>query len=263
VSNDLVSGDDMSTQIRFLGLAAFQITLPGGRVVMIDPCLERLNPVSPIRVADLVRVDLLLITHLAGDHLGEAGDVAKRFRCPVVCGPEVKYFLTCQGVDPKQFRVLTWNAQTNPNGIRVRAVPSFHASVGLAPDGKWLSGAPMGFILYASDRCRIYHSGDTAIYSDLKLIGELYQPTVGLFCAAMQTPEYYAQNGMPDFYGNEMSGEEGALAAQWLKVEHAICCHYLDPADSADVRKFFAILESLEGPKPYAPKPGETIMISD
>jgi L-ascorbate metabolism protein UlaG (beta-lactamase superfamily) len=79
----------------------------------------------------------------------------------------------------------------------------------------------------------------------------------------MQTREYYEQNGMMDFYGNEMSGEEGALAAQWLKVEHAICCHYLDPADSADVRKFFAILESLEGPKPHAPKPGETIVISD
>ena len=167
VSGDLESGDDMNTQIQFLGLGAFRITLSDGRVVMIDPCLERLNPVSPVKVMDLERVDLLLVTHLAGDHLGEAADVAKRFRCPVVCGPEVKYFLTCQGVDPKQFRVLTWNAQTNPNGIRVRAVPSFHASVGLAPDGKWLSGAPMGFILYASDRCRIYHSGDTAIFSDL------------------------------------------------------------------------------------------------
>ena len=159
----------MSTQIQFLGLGAFRITLSDGRVVMIDPCLERLNPVSPVKVMDLERVDSLLVTHLAGDHLGEAAAVAKRFRCPVVCGPEVKYFLTCQGVDPKQFRVLTWNAQTNPNGIRVRAVPSFHASVGLAPDGKWLSGAPMGFILYASDRCRIYHSGDTAIFSDLQL----------------------------------------------------------------------------------------------
>jgi hypothetical protein len=79
----------------------------------------------------------------------------------------------------------------------------------------------------------------------------------------MQTPEHYARNGMPDLYGNEMSGEEGALAAQWLKVEHAICRDYLDPADSADVWKSFAILESLEGPKPYAPKFGETIIIPE
>lgn len=253
----------MPVSIRFLGLAAFRIGLPDGRVVLIDPCLERLNPASPVTVADLDRVDLLLVTHLAADHLGEAADVAKRFACPVVCGPEVRYFLTCQGVEPVQFRTLTWNAQTNPSGIRVRAVPSFHASVGMAPDGKWLSGAPMGFIVYASDRCRIYHSGDTALFSDLKLIGELYQPTVGLFCAAMQTREYYEQNGMPDFCGNEMSGEEGALAAQWLKVEHAVCCHYLDPGESPDVRKFFAILDSLEGPKAYAPKPGETLTFPD
>jgi L-ascorbate metabolism protein UlaG (beta-lactamase superfamily) len=253
----------MPTQIRFFGLAAFQITLADGLVVLIDPCLEDLNPVSPVRVAALDRVDLLLVTHLAGDHLGEAAAVAKRFRCPVVCGPEVKYFLTCQGVDPTQFRTLTWNAQTNPKGIRVRAVPSFHASVGVAPDGKWLSGAPMGFILYASESCRIYHSGDSALFSDLKLIGEMYRPTVGLFCAAMQTPEYYVANGMLDFYGNEMSGEEGALAAQWLKVEHAIICHYLRPEGSTDVQKFFAILQSLEGPKPLALKPGETFVCPD
>ena len=50
-------GGDMSTQIQFLGLGAFRITLSDGRVVLIDPCLEKLNPVSPLRVADLDRVD--------------------------------------------------------------------------------------------------------------------------------------------------------------------------------------------------------------
>ena len=125
----------MATQIRFFGLAAFQITLPDGRVVLIDPCLEKDNPVSPVTVAGLERVDLLLVTHLATDHLGEAAQVAQRFGCPVVCGPEVKYYLACQGVNPDQFRTVTWNAQVNPLGIRVRSIPSMHASVGLAPDG--------------------------------------------------------------------------------------------------------------------------------
>jgi len=247
-----------ATRMTYYGLGAFTITLPDNRVVLIDPCLERLNPVSPVKVADLSRVDLLLITHLAADHLGEAAQVATRFQCPVVCGPEVKYFLSCQGVSGAQFRVVTWNAQTNPGGIRVRAVPSMHTSAGLAPDGKWISGMPMGFIVYAAENCRVYHSGDTALFGDLKLIGQLYRPTVGLMCAAMQDPDYYVQHGMPDFYGNEMSGEEGALASMWLNLEYAICCHYLDRDNSIDVQKFFAVLKSVEGPTPLALKPGET-----
>ena len=86
----------MSTHIKFLGIAAFEITLEDGRVVVIDPCLDE-NPVSPVKAADLERVDLVLVTHLAVDHLGEAAAIAQRFGCPEVCGAEVKYYLGCQG----------------------------------------------------------------------------------------------------------------------------------------------------------------------
>ena len=247
----------MSTHIKFLGIAAFEITLDDGRVVIIDPCLDE-NPASPVKAADLERADLVLVTHLAVDHMGEAAAIAQRFSCPVVCGAEVKYFLGCQGLDPKQVRTVPLHGQVNPLGIRVRAVPSVHHSVGIAPDGQWLSGPPMGFILYAADDCRIYHSGDSAIYSDLKLVGELYQPTVGLLCACELEHEYLASLGLQDHYGNEMSGDEGALAAMWLGLEYAICCHYLNPEGRPDVDKFFAVLNSLEGPKPLALRPGQT-----
>lgn len=247
----------MKTQIRFLGIAAFEITLPDGRIVLIDPYLDE-NPASPVKVADLEQVDLILVTHLAVDHLGEAAAVAQKFDCPVVCGPEVKYFLNCQGVDPGQIRTVPWHGQVNPLGIRVRSIPSVHASVRVAPDGQWLSGPPMGFILYAADDCRVYHSGDTAIFSDLKLIGELYQPTVGLMCACELEEEYLTSIGLQDHYGNEMSGDEGALAAMWLGLEYAICCHFLSPDGQPDVEKFLAILNHTEGPKPVILWPGET-----
>ena len=76
----------MSTQVRFLGIAAFEITNSQGQVILIDPCLTD-NPVSPVRVEDLKRVDLVLTTHLATDHLGDAAAISQRFGCPVVCGP--------------------------------------------------------------------------------------------------------------------------------------------------------------------------------
>jgi L-ascorbate metabolism protein UlaG (beta-lactamase superfamily) len=249
----------MSTRIRFLGIAAFEITLADGRVVLIDPCLE-CNPASPVTVAELERVDLLLITHLAADHLGDAAAVAQRFGCPTVCGQEVKYYLECLGVDSQQIRTVPWHGQVNPLGIRIRSVPSMHASVGLAPDGQWLSGPPMGFILYADERCRIYHSGDSAIFGDLKLIGQLYKPTVGLLCACELEDDYLRSLGLQDHYGNEMSGDEGALAAMWLGLEYAICCHFLDPEGRADVQKFVSILECMEAPKPVVLRSGEVFV---
>jgi L-ascorbate metabolism protein UlaG (beta-lactamase superfamily) len=249
----------MSTTIRFLGIAAFEITLADGRVVLIDPCLEA-NPASPVSVEELERVDLLLVTHLAADHLGDAAEVAQRFGCPVVCGQEVRYYLGCLGISADQVRTVPWHGQVNPLGVRVRSVPSMHASVGLAPDGTWLAGPPMGFILYAEDRCRIYHSGDTAIFSDLQLIGQLYQPTVGLMCACELEEDYLRSMGLRDHFGNEMSGDEGALAAMWMGLEYAICCHFLNPEGRRDVEKFVSILSSVEGPQPVVLRSGETFV---
>lgn len=246
----------MKTKIKFLGIAAFEVTLPDGKVVLIDPCLSD-NPASPMGVDDLERVDLLLVTHLASDHLGDASAIAKKFGCTVVCGKEVKYFMGCEGVPSSQFRTLPWGGQVNPLGIRVRAVPSMHSSMGVAADGQWVSGQPLGFILYATDRCRIYHSGDSAIFSDMKLIGQLYRPTVGLMCACEIEKEYLESLKLFDHFGNEMSGDEGALASTWLNLEYAFCCHYLNPEGHKDVELFKAMLSSPEGPRPVILKPGE------
>lgn len=252
----------MTTKIRFFGVAAFEITNSQGQVILIDPCLSA-NPVSPVQVENLERVDLILVTHLASDHLGDTAAIAKKFHCPVVCGPEVRVYLEQQGVDPKTMRKIPWGGQVNPSGIRVRAVECRHTSFGRAPDGQYLSGQPLGFILYADPGVRIYHSGDSAIFSDLKLIGELYRPNIGLLCACELEKDYLESLGAYDHFGNEMNGDEGALAAIWLGLEVAIICHYLNPEGREDVTKFIRILENRHseegGPlmKPMAMRPGE------
>jgi L-ascorbate metabolism protein UlaG (beta-lactamase superfamily) len=233
----------MTTKIRFLGLAAFEITNMQGQVILVDPCLSD-NSASPVQVDDLQRVDLVCVTHLAVDHLGDAAAISKKFACPVVCGPEVAVFLVQQGADPNLMRTLPWGGQSNPNGIRVRAVECHHTSFRQAPNGQYLSGQPLSFIIYADPGVRIYHSGDSAIFSDLKLIGELYRPNVGLITACELESEFLARFGLRDHIGNEMNGDEGALAAMWLGLEVAIICHYLQPEGHPDVRKFINILES-------------------
>jgi L-ascorbate metabolism protein UlaG (beta-lactamase superfamily) len=254
----------MATRITFFGLAAYRITTSEGKVVLIDPCLED-NPASPMKVSDVGRVDLLLISHLAFDHLGDAVAVAAKTRCPVVCGAEVKHVLVKSGVDPAQVRTLAWGVQLLVAGVRVRSVMSRHASMGTDPEGNFVSGFPMGFIVYADPGVRIYHSGDTALYGDLKLVGDLYRPNIGLMCCCEVEKDYLNAHGILDHYAGEMTGDEGALAALWLGVEFALCAHYLYPTNHPDIDKFVSILNartSDESPvvRPVIMKAGETFI---
>ncbi|MBN1317023.1 MAG: MBL fold metallo-hydrolase [Anaerolineales bacterium] len=252
----------MGILVRFLGMAAFEIINSKGQVILIDPFLDD-NPVSPVRVVDLERVDLVLVTHLAFDHLGDAAAISKHFSCPVVCGPEVRIFLEQQGVDSRLIRKVTWGGQVAPNGIFVRSVECHHTSFRQAPDGQYLSGQPLGFVVYPDPGIGIYHSGDTSLFSDLKLIGELHRPSIGLMCACEPEREFLEANDLLDHRGNELNGEEGALAAIWLGLEIAIICHYLEPDGREDVTKFINILRNTQlgnAPlvQPLALRPGET-----
>ena len=231
------------TKFEFLGNAAYRITNREGKIILIDPFLNE-SDCAPIKAKDLDHVDLVLVTHGAWDHLGDTLEIALKFQCPVVCGGEVRNHLVKHGgVDPAKVRAMCWGLQVVEAGIRVRSVTSMHWSFIECPDGSFISGPPMGFIFYPDPGVRVYHSGDTAIFSDMKLIGELYKPNIGLLCACNLEMEYMESLGLQDFSGNEMSGDEGAMAAMWLGVEYAIICHYLDPEGKEDVKKFFNFLE--------------------
>ncbi len=254
----------MATRITFFGLAAYRITTSDGKIVLIDPCLED-NPASLMKVSGLGRVDVTLISHLAFDHLGDAVEIARKTRCLVVCGAEVKHVLVKRGVDSAQIRTLAWGVQLLVAGVRVRSVMSRHASMGTDPDGHFISGFPMGFIVYADPGVRIYHSGDTALYSDLRLIGELYRPNIGLITCCEVEKDYLKAHGILDHYASEMTGDEGALAALWLGVEFALCSHYLYPENHLDIDRFVSILNSRtsdECPvvRPIVMKAGDTFV---
>ena len=254
----------MATTIRFLGIAAYEITTAQGGKILIDPCLED-NPASPIKVEDLSKVDLILVTHLAFDHMGDTAEIAKKSGCKVICGAEVKQVLLKKEVPVGQIRTISWGVQLLIGGIRVRSIMSRHSSMGLDPEGNFISGCPMGFIVYADPETRIYHSGDTALYSDLKLVGELYRPNIGLISCCEMEKAYLERHGILDHYSSEMTGDEGALAALWLRVEYALCNHYLSPEGHEDIEKFESILRHTASNgqplvKPFVLKPGDTFI---
>ncbi|MEW5814004.1 MAG: MBL fold metallo-hydrolase [Spirochaetota bacterium] len=251
----------MAVKIQFLGAAAYRITTGTGKVILIDPFLDK-NPVSPVKVDDLKQVDLVLVTHLAFDHLGDTAVIAKQFGCPVFCGAEVQYWLMRKNISQSQLRAMCWGLQLVEQDIRVRAVASMHTSAAVLDDGQFISGPPMGFIVYPEPGIRVYHSGDSAIFSDMKLIGELYRPNIVLISCTLPPAEFLASYGYGKIHANEMTADEAALAARWLRAEYALSNHYFTARGNRDVDRFTTILNCLhsdESPpvRPVVLEPGE------
>ena len=255
----------MPVSIRFLGTAAFEIITAEGKRILIDPYLDD-NPVSPIRVADLDHLDLLLVTHAAIDHLGDAEAILRRFPdLKLVCGADVRGYLMYQGINGDRISAIPWGMCIEESGIRIRPVQSMHWSYIQTEDMRAFSSTPLGFIVYAGEDQRIYHAGDTTLFSDLKLIGELYKPTVGLINVGVPRDHRGAAHGVPIYLTGEMDAREAAMACQWLGLRYAIPCHHDDPTLPEIVRFRESLSETRQreptAPEPIILAPGETFTL--
>lgn len=254
----------MATQIEYLSMGAYRITSSEGKVILVDPYLDE-NPASPIKVGDLERVDLICVTHLAFDHLGDTVEIAQKFNCPVCCGADVKYWLESEGLPPNGLIGMCWGLQVMAAGIRVRGVISMHTSARVTSKGEFISGPPLGFILYPDPGVRIYHSADTAISSELKVIGEVYRPNIALLGLSIPPEDFMTEHGLQYVYMNEMTANEAALAAQWVGAEYAVASHYFQAAGNPDVEKFVSILNDMHSDdapavKPIVLEPGDVFL---
>ena len=248
------------TQIRFFGVAAYELITEENKHVLLDPFLDE-NPGSPVKADQLEQVDLVIVSHAAPDHLGDTEAIARRTGAPVICGGEVKAFLTARGIPATQLRATTWGIAVEVSGIRVQPVECHHWSQIRMPDGSFASGVPMAFVVYAGPGVRFYHYGDTALFSDMKLQAELYRPTIG--CVGIANPvEILDRYPMPGrMVTAEMSPREGALAAEWLGLQTVLPCHYINPVCD-EVSEFNRCLKQAEKegrkvPQSVVLKPGE------
>lgn len=250
----------MSVNIQFFGYSGYKIITSGGLHVVVDPFLNE-NPVAPFKAADLDRVDLLLITHNAYDHFGDAPEIIRNHKCPVICAMDVVHTLTkVHGIDPELMRVTIWGMAMEVLGVPVRPIESHHWSFAVTPDGQLVSGPAIGYIIDAGEGVRIYHPGDTAITYDMKLWGELYKPTVGLMHVTL--PEGSLPH-MECYRCGELTGFEVLLASQWLGLDHIIASHYVS-TENEDVRAFKALMRQSAASGGYQPKvsvlePGEIL----
>jgi len=159
-------------KITWLGHAAF--LLEGSKTVLIDPFISG-NPSSPVRPQDL-KPDVIAVTHGHGDHLGDTVEIAKENNCPVVCIHELSRILTDAGINAVGMNI---GGTANVRDVLFTMTPALH-SADVEMDGKIISaGCAAGFVVEL-DGVRVYHAGDTGVFYDMKLIGEIYQPDVAM-----------------------------------------------------------------------------------
>lgn len=226
-----------NTRIRFHGVAAYEIVTRAGQRILLDPFLDA-NPGAATKSDGFDRVDLVIVSHAAFDHLGDTDKIAAIYGCPVVCGGEVKAWLIDRGIPATQVRATTWGIRVRVAGVEIQPLECRHWSQIRLRDDSFISGVPMAFIVYPDENVRFYHYGDTALFSDLKLQAQLYRPNIG--CIGIANPqEILHLNPMPgEMLTAEMSPYEGVLATQWLGLKAVLPCHYVTLDGDPDVASY-------------------------
>lgn len=164
----------MAVEIEFLGHATFLVR-SGDEAVLIDPFLDG-NPSATIG-ADEVVCSRIVVSHGHWDHMADAGVISKRTGAPVHASFEIcEYLGSEEGVE--SLEPMNSGGRVAFDGGFVALVQAFHSS---SYEGRYM-GMPCGVILNIGGKT-VYHTGDTALFSDMKLIGELYRPDVLLVCA--------------------------------------------------------------------------------
>ncbi|GMU66672.1 MAG: UPF0173 metal-dependent hydrolase [Acidobacteriota bacterium] len=157
----------------WLGHAALRCDLPGGEVVLIDPFLEG-NPSCPPEARRFERVDLILVTHAHGDHMADVVPLARKHDSLVIAAYDLCEWLATQGVD--RVSGMNLGGTQEALGLRITQVRADHSSGFLHEGRSVYGGLASGYVVRDAAGFGFYHAGDTALYTDMSLIGELYRP---------------------------------------------------------------------------------------
>jgi L-ascorbate metabolism protein UlaG (beta-lactamase superfamily) len=219
--------------IRYLGHAAFALE-HDGKTVLIDPFLTG-NP-KAAATADEVSADAILLTHGHGDHFGDTVAIAKRTGAPVVAITEIADEIGQEGVEVNDVN-LGGTAEYDWGSVHL--TPAFHTST--TPKGT--VSAPAGLVIELGDK-RIYHLGDTALFSDLSLPRRRGHLDVALMCIG----GHYT-----------MDRFDAVAAAEFVGADQVIPCHYNTfPPIETDVQAFKSDVQNAGFAEVVILEPGAT-----
>jgi L-ascorbate metabolism protein UlaG (beta-lactamase superfamily) len=208
-------------KLKYFSHSAFQLTTLVGKKILIDPFLTG-NPTSPVKASD-VSADYIILTHAHGDHIGDSFDIAKRCDSTFICVNELAEYCKSKGFTAHNMHI---GGGYNFEFGRVKFTIAHHGS--MTPDNHY-GGEPAGVIVSADEK-NVYHTGDTGLFYDMKLIGEM-------------TPIDYMLLPIGDNF--TMGITDALKAVELAKPKIAIPMHYNTfPVIAADPNEFKKLSEA-------------------
>lgn len=192
--------------ITWLGHSAFSLVTPGGKTVLFDPWYTG-NPSCPAG-ATPTRADLILVSHGHSDHISDAAAIARSTGATLVAIWEIATWLAGKGV--RHVEGLNKGGTIVVEGLRITMTDARHSS-SVEDRGLVYLGEAAGFVVRLENSQTLYFAGDTALFGDMKLIGELYHPDI----AFLPIGDRYT-----------MGPDTAALAARWLGVKLVVPMHW-------------------------------------
>lgn len=194
-------------EIRWLGHSAFELISDEGVKILVDPFISN-NPACPLPVEDL-DANIICITHGHSDHFGDTMEIANNTKATLVANHEISLFLGDQG-----FECVGMNTggSVSIQGIKITMLDAKHSSSIDFTGEVHPAGNPGSFLFTFPDGTKVFHAGDTGLFSDMEnIIGKIYKPDIAM---------------VPIGDKFTMGPFEGALAAMWLAPKAVIPMHY-------------------------------------
>jgi L-ascorbate metabolism protein UlaG (beta-lactamase superfamily) len=228
-----------SLSITWFGHATFVVGTPGGRRIVFDPWLTG-NPKAPAG-AKIDKADLICVTHAHSDHSGDVVPITRATGASVVAVFELANYFRSKGL--KDVVDMGVGGTVEVKGLKISMTPAVHTS-SIEEDGKVLYvGTATGFVIRLEDGRALYFAGDTALFGDMSLIRDMYQPEI----AFLPIGDHYTMDPIA-----------AAKACQLLGVRQVVPMHYgTFPALKGSPDDLKKLVEPM-GVDVLVLKPGET-----
>jgi len=235
--------DTKGNKITYLGHATFSLTTKSGQVALIDPWVMT-NPKCPESSKKVPRLDVIFLSHAHSDHLGDLLALAKQHKPQIVAIYETCTWIQGKGFE-KETRPMGKGGTQKVGDFEVTLTHAFHSN-SIDDGGKAVyAGEPAGLIIRMPGGFTLYHAGDTDVFGDMKLIGELYKPDLAL----LPIGDHFT-----------MGPRGAAYATRLLAVKHVVPMHYgTFPALTGTPDAFKMETETIAGLQIHNLQPGESL----